>query len=64
MAAADDGTPPADETALFDEYRTGLKRYVRADAAGCYKLNVSRRHVTIDFYAGDSEEVTETFVLR
>lgn len=60
----DDGTPNADETPLFDEYRDGLKRYVQAYGAGSFKLNVSSHGVFVDFYGGDSEKVTETFVLR
>lgn len=60
----DDGTPNADETPLFDEYREGLKRYLQATGAGSFKLNVSSHGVTVDFYGGDSEGVTETFVLR
>ena len=53
-----------DESALFEEYRSSLKQYSRASAAGSYKLNVSKRHITVDFYGGDSEEITKTFVLR
>lgn len=53
-----------DETALFDEYRQGLKAWTHSYAAGSYKLNVSDKHVTLDFYAGCSEAVSHTFVLR
>lgn len=59
-----DGKPIVDETALFDEYRSGLRRYSVSPAAGSYKLNVSRRRVTVDFYAGDSTFLTKRFVLR
>lgn len=60
----DDGRPITDETPLFDEYRSGLKRYSVSRAAGSYKLNVSRKHVSVDFYAGDSTFRTATFQLR
>lgn len=53
-----------DETPLYDEYREGLKTWTYSYAVGSYKLNVSDRGVTLDFYAGDSEEVSHTFVLR
>ena len=59
-----DGTSIKDETPLFDEYRPGLKRYMRAKGAGSFKMSVSGHGVTIDFYGGDSETVTESFVLR
>ena len=60
----DNGTPVTDETALFDEYRPGIRRYMHSPAAGCYKLIVSRKHVSIDFYAGDSTFKSATFELR
>ena len=60
----DDGTPVADETALFDEYRDGLRAYSRSRAAGSYKLTVTPKNVAIDFYAGASQELSERFVLR
>lgn len=50
--------------ALFDEYRDGLRQYSVSPAAGVYKLNVSPAGVSVDFYGGDSETVTHTFVLR
>ena len=59
-----DGRPVDDETPLFDECRPGLRRYSVSPAAGCYKLNVDRRHVTIDFYAGDSTFCTQRFEIR
>ena len=49
---------------LFDEYRAGLRQYTVSPAAGVYKLSVSSAGVSIDFYGGDSERVTQTFVLR
>ena len=55
---------PKDEQALFDEYRPGLKQYSRSSAAGSYKMNVSKSGVSIDFYAGDSQEVSKQFILR
>ena len=60
----DDGKPIVDETPLFDEYREGMKRYSVSPAAGCYKLSVTPKHVTVDFYAGDSTFLTRQFVLR
>ena len=60
----DDGKPVVDETPLFEEYRSGLRRYTVSPAAGSYKLNVSRKGVSVDFYAGDSTFLTEKFVLR
>ena len=60
----DNGSKIKDETPLFDEYRSGLKRYLVSPAAGSYKMNVSKNHVSIDFYAGDSSEITESFILR
>lgn len=64
IAALDNGTAPKDETALFDEYRPGLKAYSHSPAAGSYLLNVSGKKVTVDFYAGDSIECSERFILR
>ncbi len=60
----DDGSENKDETAFFDEYRDGLKRYVHARGAGSFKMRVSPHGVTVDFYGGDSQDVTESFVLR
>lgn len=54
----------AGKEAHFDEVRDGLKQYIHANSCGCYKLNVSDDCVTVDFYAGDSENVTAQFVLR
>lgn len=64
IKASDNGSQLQDETPLFDEYRPGLKEYIRTKGAGSYKLNVSKHKVTIDFYGGDSEQITKTFVLR
>lgn len=63
-ARNDDGSNIKDETALFDEYRPGLKRYIHGTGAGSFKLHVSGHGVVVDFYGGDSEEITESFVLR
>lgn len=52
------------DTPLFDEFRPGLQRYVLSRAAGSYRLNVSDEGVTVDFYAGDSEQCSNKFVLR
>lgn len=56
--------PKPEEVAWFDEYRPGLKTYIHSNSAGSYKMNVSDEGVTVDFYAGDSETISETFVLR
>lgn len=60
----DDGTPIKDESALFDEYRPGLKAYSHSPAAGSYKMTVTPKKITVDFYAGDSEALSQRFVLR
>jgi hypothetical protein len=60
----DNGDPIKDETAIFDEYRSGLRSYTWSRAAGSYKLLVSRKHVYVDFYAGDSTFLSQRFVLR
>ncbi len=60
----DKGEMPQDETPLFDEYRPGVRSYLHSPSAGSYKLNVSRRHVTVDFYAGDSQQLSHRFLLR
>ena len=49
---------------LFEEYRPGLKRYSFSRAAGSYKLKVSDEGVFVDFYAGDSTQRSERFILR
>ena len=49
---------------LFNEYRPGVQRYSWADAAGSYKLLVSSKEVYVDFYAGDSELLSNRFQLR
>lgn len=64
-AAAKAGTEVKPESiAWFDGYRAGLKTYIHSNAAGSYRMNVSDKGVTVDFYVGDSETVSETFVLR
>lgn len=60
----DNGSEVKDETPLFDEYRSGLREYTCSPAAGSYKLNVSPKNITIDFYAGDSEKLTHRFMIR
>ena len=49
---------------IFNEYRPGVQRYSWADAAGSYKLLVSPKEVFVDFYAGDSELLSNRFQLR
>lgn len=53
-----------DESALFNEYKPGLRTWTHSRAAGSYRLNVSDTSVTLDFYVGDSELRTHRFVLR
>lgn len=64
MKTMPDGSPIVDESALFEEYRPGITRYIHSSTAGSFKLNVGPKHVTLDFYAGDSTAKTRTFVLR
>lgn len=64
MKTMPDGSPIVDESALFEEYRPGITRYVHSNTAGSFKLNVGPKHVTMDFYAGDSAVKTRTFILR
>ena len=64
MKTMPDGSPIVDESALFEEYRPGLVRYIHSTTAGSFKLNVGPKHVTLDFYAGDSATKTRTFKLR
>jgi predicted phosphodiesterase len=64
IPAADDESKLKDETPLFDEYRSGLKRYSFSPAAGSYKMTVGKKHITIDFYAGDSRNISHTFKVR
>ena len=49
---------------IFDEYRPGIRQHTNSTSQGCYKLNVSKKHVTIDFYGGDSQEISKKFILR
>lgn len=49
---------------IFDEYRPGIVDYSLSDAAGSYKLIVRGRRVYVDFYAGDSRNRSERFILR
>ena len=49
---------------LFDEYRSGIRRYSHANAAGSYKLFVGDNDIHVDFYAGDSPRLSERFLLR
>ena len=58
------GKPIADESALFDEYRPGLRQYLVSPTPGSYKLFVKGRRVHIDFYAGDSPLLSRRFILR
>ena len=64
MKTMPDGSPIVDESALFEEYRPGVTRYIHSNTAGSFKLNVGPKHVTMDFYAGDSAVKTRTFILR
>ena len=53
-----------DERALFDEYRPGIRQHINSSSQGCYKLNVNGKHVTIDFYGGDSQEISQRFTIK
>lgn len=64
LTSMPNGSEVKDETAIFDEYRPGIKRYIHSPSAGCYKLNVNKKGVSVDFYAGDSILISESFVLR
>lgn len=64
QAAAAGKEMPAEDVDLFNEYRPGLRGYSLSRAAGSYKLNVSRKHITIEFHAGDSRDISHTFILR
>lgn len=59
-----DGANLKDESALFDEYRPGVRQHINSRSQGSYKLNVSNKRITIDFYAGDSQELSHQFALR
>ena len=50
--------------AIFDEYRPGVVKYSKSDAAGSYKLVVDGSRVYVDFYAGDSARRSKRFILR
>lgn len=45
----EDGSKYEDDSGLLNEYKPGLRTYIRSNSAGSYKMNVSDRHVTIDF---------------
>lgn len=60
----DDGSPFTAEINLVNEYRSGVKTYIRSKAAGSSKMFVSDKGVYVDFYAGDSKKVSRRFKLR
>ena len=64
MKTMPDGSPIKDESALFEEYLPGITRYIHSYTPGSFKLNEGPKHITIDFYAGDSTFKTRTFELR
>lgn len=49
---------------LFSEYSDGITRFSLSRAAGSYRMEVTEKGVTVEFYAGDSEELSARFVLR
>jgi len=53
-----------DMAALFDEYRSGLRRHFSSRAVGHHVLRVSDEAVTLDYYGHDATRPTATFVLR
>lgn len=59
-----EGANLKDESALFDEYRPGVRQHINSRSQGSYKLNVSKKRITIDFYAGDSQELSHQFIIR
>lgn len=54
----------ADATALFKEYGKGLKKYFHSPTVGSYKMHVSNKGVTVDFYPGDQSDIAKRFVLK
>jgi len=54
----------ADMTALYGEYRGGLKRLFGARAVGHHVLRVSDESVQLDYYGHDATKPTKTFDLR
>ena len=64
MMEKPDGANLKDESALFEEYLPGTRQLINSRSQGSYKLNVGKKHVSIDFYGGDSEEVSHTFAVR
>lgn len=56
--------PNVGDQALFDEYRSGLRKYFHSPSVGSYKMTVDGRKVYIDFYAGDSTTRSRRFELR
>ena len=53
-----------EQIALMEEYKPGIKRFIMARTCGSYKLHVSDKSVTVDYYAGESLERSEEFILR
>ncbi len=51
-------------TALFAEYKPGLKERYAARAGGHYMLHVSDSGVTLDYYGLEATKPTKTFILR
>lgn len=54
----------ADMSALYGEYRPGLRRYFAAWAVGHHVLHVTDASVTLDYYGHDARTPTMTFSLR
>jgi len=52
------------DDALFDEYRSGMRRYYAARAVGHHVLHVSDDAVSLDYYGHDATTPTGTFFLR
>ena len=64
LAQKDPEVAAGKASALFDEYRPGIRNYITADSAGSYKLIVDGKRVYVDFYAGDSARRSKRFTLR
>ena len=49
---------------LYAEYADGIRRFTFTRSAGSFLMTVSDKGVTVDFYAGASENASTRFVLR
>lgn len=49
---------------IFTELKPGIKTYIHSVSAGSYKLNISDKEISVDFYAGDDTRSSKRFQLR